>query len=112
VAHLNEWLPLLINFGVGPPGHGKTLAGQMMQDLVPGAGFHKEDCTKIHHIVDLWGASGPFQHSDVRPGLANHLRAYSGKPSIVVLDEFEKMREDAQNSLLNVFDNGEQGNCR
>lgn len=41
----------------GPPGHGKTLLAQQLQHML-GVPYLFEDCSKLHHIVDLLGATG------------------------------------------------------
>lgn len=79
----------------------------MLQSMIPSAAFHIEDCAKLHHVVDLWGAVGCFQNSENRPTFAAFLSANSGRPCIVVLDEYEKATQQVHNSFLKVFQDGE-----
>jgi len=54
--------------------------------------------------------TGSFQNSERQPTFAAFMRANSGKRSVVVLDEFEKMCQDVQESLLGPLQNGEWRN--
>jgi ATP-dependent Clp protease ATP-binding subunit ClpA len=96
----------------GPPGHGKTLIGRRMQHVFGESCYHFEDCSKIHHTINLWGAPPPFHKSEQRPRFAEFLVQRSGKHAVVVLDEVEKMDRDVANSLLSVMQDGERTCCR
>ena len=95
----------------GPPGHGKTLIGRHMQRIFGEASYHFEDCSKLHHVINLWGAPPPFHKSEQRPRFAEFLVQRSGERAVVVLDEAEKMEQDVANSLLSVMQDGEGIAC-
>eukprot|EP00775_Hariotina_reticulata_P006798 gene6798-7014_t len=51
-------------------------------------------------------AAGPFRQSEVRPTFAQFVTGNSGTRSVVVLDEFEKTRQEVHHSLLRLLQEG------
>jgi ATP-dependent Clp protease ATP-binding subunit ClpA len=78
----------------GPPGHGKTTAGEKFCasiGLNPERDFLRVSCGNTPSSIELFGASGAYQGAKEGSSLNNFVVEHDGRPGIVVLDEFDKL---------------------
>ena len=97
--------PLVILFA-GPSGHGKTELAERLGVLLGNVQPAIIDCAQMNTAAEVLGPSLGYKDSEKGSRLNNHLATYSGKRSIVFLDEFEKMGSEARLSLLQILDKG------
>ncbi|KAK3491982.1 P-loop containing nucleoside triphosphate hydrolase protein, partial [Neurospora crassa] len=87
----------------GPSGHGKTELARSLGKLTS-RDLEMVDCTSMRCKTDLWGPFHPFQGWENGSALSNFLENHASQECIVFLDEFEKTKEEVQESLLKPFD--------
>ena len=93
----------------GPSAHGKTYVSRLFATLLPSTNFLLVDCTNADHAADILGSGARFRGSDTQPILADFLLRNSGRRSVVVLDEFEKVGRsygEAADAFLKIFEEG------
>lgn len=56
-------------------------------------------------------SAGSFRDAEKQPPFAAFIRSHSGKRSVVVLDEFEKMEKDVHTGLLGILQDGGSMSC-
>ena len=75
----------------GPPGHGKTFLANNLRAITSHP-FLKIACEQDgQSAMTLFGAPAPYVGSEKGSALNNFLSEQSGKPCLVLMDEFEKM---------------------
>jgi ATP-dependent Clp protease ATP-binding subunit ClpA len=91
VCHRIDKKPLVL-FLPGPPGHGKTYTIRNLASALVGAdNVHFVPCGTVKDDADLWGSNvGGIRGS--RSALTVFLEERQNRRSIVVFDEFEKIR--------------------
>ena len=103
--------PLVLMFA-GPSGHGKTEMGKSIARL-----FEKQPFDAANHMVipcgsistetELFGLGGAYQSSEQHSQLSKFVMEHQGHTAVVILDEFEKLEQRAQEAFLEPFDTGE-----
>ena len=106
----NTGRPLVLMF-CGPSGHGKTemakgIAGLLKEAPLSGANSVTIPCGSISTSTELFGLAGAFRGSDTDSELNKFIREHEDRYGVVILDEFEKLEEDAQEGFLEPFDTG------
>ncbi len=66
--------------------------------------FLKISCEKYSSRFELFGGTFPYKGAEHGSMLNNFISQHSGRPSIVLLDEFEKIEDEARESFMNVFE--------
>lgn len=84
-------------------GHGKTYMAENMGRFL-GIPYHKVDCAEMRHFTDLFGPK--YIGASEGTPLNKFLHENSDKRAIVLLDEFEKTREEVWNGFIQLFDKG------
>jgi ATP-dependent Clp protease ATP-binding subunit ClpA len=96
--------PLVISFS-GPSGHGKTelalAPGELLSTMT-----EPIDMAGMSSVHQLFGAPASYLGREDGSKLNNHLAAYSGRRSVVFLDEFDKSNQGVWDPLLLVMQSG------
>ncbi len=106
----NTGRPLVLMFA-GPSGHGKTEMAQGIATLLQSAPLSAANsivipCGSISTSTELFGLAGAYRNSHIDSALNKFIRDHQGRRGVAVLDEFEKLDEDAQEAFLEPFDTG------
>ena len=102
--------PLVLMFA-GPSGHGKTEMAQGIASLLQEIPLSPANsivipCGSISTKTELFGLAGAYRNSHIDSALNKFIRDHQGRRGVVILDEFEKLDNDAQEGLLEPFDTG------
>lgn len=89
----------------------KTELAKQMGDFL-NVPFTLVDCAQMRNDWSMFGSVPGYVGNERGSQLSNHLKENCGVTSVVVLDEFDKMVEEVQNSLLLLLDSGEYHNRR
>jgi DNA polymerase III delta prime subunit len=106
----NRPKPLVIIFA-GPPGSGKTFLASNMGEMLE-IPFLKVACEKAKSDFEFFGANAPYVGSADGTPLNNFICQNAGKPSVVLLDEFDKTVNTVWLRALNIFEKGEWEDTR
>lgn len=96
--------PLVLLF-TGPSGHGKTELARGLGALLSLEMF-VVDCTTIRHDTDIFGPWHPYIGSEAGSQLNNHLAKWNGKRTVVILDHFDKTKDDVRQAMMLPFESG------
>ncbi|KAK9829734.1 hypothetical protein WJX72_007564 [[Myrmecia] bisecta] len=81
--------------------------GRLTQDIpLSQANFIKISCASLSTATELFGLSGAYRSSHIDSELNGFVRQHDGKYGVVLLDEFEKLEQEAQLGFLEAFDTG------
>ena len=102
--------PLVFMFA-GPSGHGKTEMAQGIASLLQEVPLSAANsivipCGSISTKTELFGLAGAYRNSHIDSALNKFIREHEGRYGVVILDEFEKLDNQAQEGFLEPFDTG------
>ena len=69
-------------------------------------------CANLSESLELFGGGGAYQGAKEGSELNNFCVEHAGKPSIVLLDEFDKLEAGARDGFYTIFDKGTWVNKR
>jgi hypothetical protein len=93
----------------GPSGHGKTNFAKAMGRFA-NCEVLTLDTSHYTEKFSLLGGTHGYKDAEAGSPLNNHLAKYSGKLSVVLLDEFDKTEQEIRECFLTMWDGGEQEN--
>ena len=65
------------------------------------------DCTEMKYETDVFGPKVLYQDHERGTPLSNYLVEWSGKRSVIFLDEYDKTTDDVRKSMLLPFESDE-----
>eukprot|EP01124_Arcella_intermedia_P024268 TRINITY_DN4042_c0_g2_i1.p1 TRINITY_DN4042_c0_g2~~TRINITY_DN4042_c0_g2_i1.p1 ORF type:complete len:660 (+),score=171.38 TRINITY_DN4042_c0_g2_i1:216-1982(+) len=101
----------VVLFLVGPPGHGKSEIGKSIGSHLSPADLVTINCASISDGKwGLFGAEAGYVGSGQSTDISAFIKKHDGRFGVCVLEEFEKLGQDAREALLHPFESGEWAN--